>query len=214
MTLRRDGILDAAVALADERGLDAVSMRTVAERVGVTPMALYPHVGSKAALLDGMLDRTVGQLSGAAPTPAGAPWRQVMRGLGYAARAMVTAHPWAAELVFSRPALTEGSVRTVDLIYRSLLDAGVPEREVPRLERLVSTMVIGFAVSEALGRFGYEDHSVRASRGVLADGPLPGFGRLAGVLGEPVDWDAEFNADLDDLELLVEAVARRGLLGD
>src|SRR5260370_2913188 len=72
---RRQAILDAAVALADERGLDAVSMRAVAERVGVTPMALYPHVGSKAELLDGMIGELLVQLSSAGATeqPGGPP---------------------------------------------------------------------------------------------------------------------------------------------
>src|SRR5260370_21795275 len=72
---RRQAILDAAVALADERGLDAVSMRAVAERVGVTPMALYPHVGSKAELLDGMIGELLVQLSSAGATeqPRGPP---------------------------------------------------------------------------------------------------------------------------------------------
>src|SRR5260370_16919206 len=73
---RRQAILDAAVALADERGLDAVSMRAVAERVGVTPMALYPHVGSKAELLDAMMGRLIGELlppsTGPAEVPASA----------------------------------------------------------------------------------------------------------------------------------------------
>src|SRR5258707_4038781 len=78
---RRQAILDAAVALADERGLDAVSMRAVAERVGVTPMALYPHVGSKAELLDGMIGELLVQLSSAGATeqPGGQPPHPVHR---------------------------------------------------------------------------------------------------------------------------------------
>ena len=62
MADRKQAILDAALELADDKGLEAVSMRALAERTGVTPMALYPHVGSKAALLDGMLGRVVGQM--------------------------------------------------------------------------------------------------------------------------------------------------------
>jgi hypothetical protein len=56
MSDRKQEILNAAVAIADELGLEAVSMRSVADRVGVTPMALYPHVGSKGALLDAMVE--------------------------------------------------------------------------------------------------------------------------------------------------------------
>jgi len=73
---KRRQILDAALAIADEDGLDAVSMRSVAARVGVSPMALYPYVGSKAALLDGLVGRLLGELStGDAPGD----WREGLR---------------------------------------------------------------------------------------------------------------------------------------
>ncbi|HMH93970.1 MAG TPA: helix-turn-helix domain-containing protein, partial [Streptosporangiaceae bacterium] len=62
MAEKRAEILDTAVALADERGLAAVSMRAIAERVGVTPMALYPYIGNKTALLDAMLGHLLAQL--------------------------------------------------------------------------------------------------------------------------------------------------------
>jgi AcrR family transcriptional regulator len=210
MAEKRAEILDIAVALADERGLAAVSMRAIAERVGVTPMALYPYIGNKTALLDAMLGHLLGQLQppGAEAGEAGT-WRERLGAIARAARAVVTAHPWAAELVFARPAVTPDSVRTVDLLYTALLEAGVPAAEVPRLERMLSTVVIGFAASEAGGRFGPADDP-RGFRGMLPDGPLPGHAQLAAALESPVDWDAEFEADIADLALLIETVARRG----
>lgn len=236
---KRAEILDIAVALADERGLAAVSMRAVAERVGVTPMALYPYIGSKAALLDGMLGHLLGRLippagseaarpdnraahgragrgaddhvpdGAAAGDGAGAPWPDRLSAIARSARAVVIAHPWAASLIFAQQAVTPDSVRTVDLLYTALLDAGVPAPEVPRLERMLSTVVIGFAASEAGGRFGSEDDP-RSYRGLLPSGVLPGHARLAAALNRPVDWDAEFEADLADLRLLIEAIARPG----
>ena len=279
MPEKRAEILDIAVALADERGLAAVSMRAIAERVGVTPMALYPYVGNKAALLDGMLGRLLGGLlppaaseaasparpaadgaadrgtdeagggtaddhvlddeaargragrgtddhvpddaaagdgagdhvrdGAAAGDGAGAPWPDRLTAIARSARAVVIAHPWAASLIFARPAVTPDSVRTVDLLYTALLDAGVPAPEVPRLERMLSTVVIGFAASEAGGRFG-SGGDLRSYRGLLPSGVLPGHARLAAALDRPVDWDAEFEADLADLRLLIEAIARPG----
>jgi AcrR family transcriptional regulator len=279
MPEKRAEILDIAVALADERGLAAVSMRAIAERVGVTPMALYPYVGTKAALLDGMLGRLLGGLlppaaseaarparpaadgaadrgtdeagggtaddhvlddeaargragrgtddhvpddaaagdgagdhvrdGAAAGDGAGAPWPDRLTAIARRARAVVIAHPWAASLIFARPAVTPDSVRTVDLLYTALLDAGVPAPEVPRLERMLSTVVIGFAASEAGGRFG-SGGDPRSYRGLLPSGVLPGHARLAAALDRPVDWDAEFEADLADLRLLIEAIARPG----
>jgi len=208
---RRQEILDAALDLADDKGLDAVSMRALAERAGVTPMALYPHVGSKAALLDGMLGRAVGQMV-ADEGPAwhsAADWRERLRVLMRGARQLAHRHPWVAALVFSRPSATADSAGGVDLFYTALLEAGVPPADVPRLERLVTTLAVGYGASEVGGRFASEEGYARAIRGRLGDAPLPGHKALIPWLETPADWDAEFEADIDDVVRLVEATAGR-----
>ncbi|MDI2126511.1 TetR/AcrR family transcriptional regulator [Yinghuangia seranimata] len=205
---RREEVLDAALAIADEAGLDAVSMRAVADRLGVTPMALYRHVDGKDALLDGLVGRV---LAGLLPADGGKelPWGERLRALAYACREATLRHPWSAQLLFSRPAVTLDAVRVVELVFTALLDAGVPEHEVPRLERLVSTFVIGFAVSEAAGRFGPGRIDTRSRRAGFGEGELPAHQRLAPWLDLPLDVAAEFDADLADLERLIEAAARR-----
>jgi len=217
MADRRQEILDAALALADERGLAAVSMRAVAERTGVTPMALYPQVGSKAELLDGMLERLLTELVPADAALAagtdGQDWRVRLRALAHAFRKLAHGHPWAATLLFSRPSVTPDAARVVDLVYTSLLEAGVPASEVPRVERLVSTYMIGYVASEVGGRFVSGGLNPRARRGLVSaarEGTLPGHAALARWLEPRVDWDAEFEADLDDLMRLIEAAAARG----
>lgn len=211
MSGRREEILDAALAIADERGLDRVSMRAVAQAVGVTPMALYPYVKDKAGLLDAMLGRLLGLLYESAPAMSGgADWRERLRAFAHTVRELTTGHPWTVTLLFSRPAVTPDAVATVDLLYTALLDAGVPPAQVPRLERLVSTFVLGWLASEFGGRFGPEMPDPRGRRGKVAEGTLPGHAALAPWLDSPVDWDAEFAANLADLERLVEEVAARG----
>jgi hypothetical protein len=118
-------------------------------------------------------------------------------------------HPWAAHLLFSRPAVTPDAVRAVDIVYTALIDAGVPESQVPRLERLISTFVIGFAASEASGRFTPGTLDPRSRRGQLPDDELPGQRRLAPWLDLPVDLTAEFEADLEDIRRLIRAAAAR-----
>jgi hypothetical protein len=105
--------------------------------------------------------------------------------------------------------VTPDAVRAVDQIYAALLDAGVPESQVPRLERLVSTVVLGYAASEVGGRFGPGTFNRGARREQLPATALPAHLRLARWLDAPVDWAAEFEADLADLQRLIELAASR-----
>lgn len=204
------------MALADERGLAGVSMRAVAERVGVTPMALYPHVGNKATLLDGLLGRLLAAMSAeldAATARAEADgadasdWEQRMLLTGRAVRALARRHPWGVMLMLSRPAVSPEGVRFVDSLYQGLLAAGVPAEQVPRVERMISTFVLGFLASEAEGRFSPGNLDPRGRRGQLPEGALPGHAEVAPWLELEADLDAEFEADLRDLTRAIAALA-------
>jgi AcrR family transcriptional regulator len=208
VTDRKRQILDAALAIADAEGLDAVTMRAVAAKVGVSPMALYPHVGGKAELLDGLVGRLLEELTARAAAGAGSPERAGLdraglRALAYGVRALARAHPSAFGLLLARPSVTPEAARSVDVVYQALLDAGVPPAHVPRLERLISTFVIGFALSEVSGRFAVDDPELRARRGAT----LPGHLAVGAEHLTPADWDSEFEADLRDLESIVDAFA-------
>ena len=203
---KRRQILDAALALADEQGLSAVTMRAVAARVGLTPMALYPHVGGKDGLLDGLVGRLLAEMLAAAHSPGGPVER--LLAIGRAARALAKAHPSAYVLLLSRPSVTPDAVAAVDAMYQCLLDLGVPRVEVPRVERLLSTFGLGYASSEVNGRFGPANGSVRASRGdATPHDPrhAPAHHALVDVLAVPVDWDGEYEADLQDLLFLIRS---------
>ncbi|MFD4597176.1 TetR/AcrR family transcriptional regulator C-terminal domain-containing protein [Streptomyces sp. NPDC058464] len=97
--LSRPRVLDAAVALADDGGVDALSMRRIAQALGVVPMALYKHVANKNELLDGMIDVLVGEID--PPTP-GIAWKEAVRRRVLSARRMLLRHPWAPEVIESR----------------------------------------------------------------------------------------------------------------
>ncbi|MFE9920917.1 TetR/AcrR family transcriptional regulator [Streptomyces sp. NPDC005774] len=97
--LSRERILGTAVALADEGGVDALSMRRIAQALGVVPMALYKHVANKNELLDGMIDVLVGEID----PPAGhADWKTAVRHRVLSARRMLLRHPWAPAVIESR----------------------------------------------------------------------------------------------------------------
>jgi AcrR family transcriptional regulator len=148
--LTREAILDATLALAEEHGLAAVSMRAVARRLGVTPMALYRHVGDKQGLLDGLVERLLDELP--VPNPA-LPPPQRLADLMAAMRATARRHPDAFLLLLQRPVTTPAAKERRDALYGGLRDAGVPSELIPRVERLLSTFLLGFAASEAGGRF-------------------------------------------------------------
>ena len=197
-TSRQPEILDAALAIADERGLDALSMRAVAERVGVTPMALYGYFRNKDELLDGLVGQLLASL---VPEDPGRTWEERLGAIAWATRRLAREHPSVFPLLLFRSSVTPDGVRVVDLIYQALIDAGVPDADVPRIERLVTTFVMGFALSEVNGRFSSASGEVRKRRGADA----PAHQRLAGHLS-PDDWDAEFAADVADLMRIIRPV--------
>jgi AcrR family transcriptional regulator len=145
----RAAVLRASLAVADERGLAALTMQAVAARLGVTPMALYRHVANKADLLDGLVESLLTEF---APPPAELPWRERLTAVGEAVRQTARRHPEVFPLLLQRPATTPAARRVRDGVHEALREAGLPEGEVPRAERLLSTMVLGFAAGAASGR--------------------------------------------------------------
>jgi AcrR family transcriptional regulator len=153
----RAAILGAAVQIGDAGGLAAVTMHAVARRLQVTPMALYRHVTSKAALLDGVAEVLLTEF----PRPSRElPWTGQLTALADGIRATARRHPHLFPLLLSRPAVTPAAVQARDAVHAALREAGVPEPDVPRTERLLSTAVLGFAASEAAGRFRLHDQAV------------------------------------------------------
>ncbi|BCJ51297.1 hypothetical protein Asp14428_27720 [Actinoplanes sp. NBRC 14428] len=196
---KRRLILDQALALVDERGLGAMSMRAVAERVGLTSMALYPYVGGKDAMLDGLVDLLHLELGSAYGTdPAGIDWRQRLRALGRAVRALSRRHPGAYPLLLNRP--SPGNSWLTAALRATLHDAGVPAGEVPRLTRMICAFLLGYTTGEVTGGL-----PAPVDEGAPGAEPLP-------LAGQPVEpdpaADAEFDADLDDLVRLVEVTVR------
>ncbi|WP_134324292.1 TetR/AcrR family transcriptional regulator [Cumulibacter soli] len=154
----RSAILDAALGVADEKGIDAVTMGAVASRLGVSAMALYRHVGTKSELLDGLVERLLDEIPGQKGKLA--PSAQLA---AYAdgVRTLARRHPGAFVLLLARPARTDGARRRRDELVDLLHRMGVPRSRARRLERLISTMVLGYAASEVIGRFDAHSQHVR-----------------------------------------------------
>jgi AcrR family transcriptional regulator len=153
----RDAILDAALLVADEHGLDAVTMQAVAQRLTVTPMALYRHMDGKQTLLDGLVERL---LTSFPLPPADGPWADRLTATAAAMRSTARQHPAVFPLLLTRPAMTPAARRVRDFVQAALGEAGLDEAAAARAERLMSTTVLGFAASEAAGRFRHHSQPV------------------------------------------------------
>lgn len=102
-----DAVVAAGISLADESGLEALTMRAIAGRLSISPMSLYTYVPGKAELIDLMID----SLYLAMPRPALPPpkqWRTGVRAIADSNRALFEDHPWAARVSTSRPPLGPG----------------------------------------------------------------------------------------------------------
>jgi AcrR family transcriptional regulator len=97
--LSKGRLLRAAVALVDEAGIESLSMRKLAEELGVVPMALYKHVANKEELLDGMVDVVVGEID---PPGGEIDWKSAVRQRILSARRSLLRHPWASQVIESR----------------------------------------------------------------------------------------------------------------
>lgn len=119
--LTRERVLQAAIDLADERGVEALSMRELGRRLDVEAMSLYNHVSNKDDVLDGILDLAVGEID----LPSGdIDWREAMRRRAVSARAVFGRHPWAIALNDTRPTGGPARLRYFEWVLATLRRAG------------------------------------------------------------------------------------------
>lgn len=124
--LTRAGIVTVAATLADEEGADALSMRRVADVLGVVPMALYRHVADKEDLLDGLVDSVIGEFAGpAAETTDTGDWRAQVRTAAFDARAVVARHPWARRAIETRTQRTPAVLAHMERLTQLFLRGGL-----------------------------------------------------------------------------------------
>ena len=139
--LSRERVLGAAVLLADEDGLESLTMRELGQRLGVEAMSLYNHVANKDDLLDGMVDLVVNEID--LPSDA-TDWKAAMRGRAISAWAVFSRHPWASALVDSRESSGPARLRYFDWVIGTLRRAGFTLELAVRAFSLLDSYVYGF----------------------------------------------------------------------
>jgi TetR/AcrR family tetracycline transcriptional repressor len=140
--LTRDKVVDAALALIDEAGADAVSMRRVADAVGVTPMALYNHFSSKSDLLSAIAESVIGA---AEFDGRQADWRDQVRHCFDALRKLCLQHPGLPRLLELEGAAPASVFAPMEVALRALHEAGLDDVDGVRTYFLLT----GFTLSQA-----------------------------------------------------------------
>ena len=140
-TMSREGIVQAAISVADQSGLAALTMYAVAERLGFTTMALYRYFPNKEALLDASVDAAMGT-----PPRRSGPresWRQEVKHWAYAKRAMLCSRPWLAELPFVAAPHGPNWLSWHEALLEALADTGLSPEDLMDMLSVVHAYVSG-----------------------------------------------------------------------
>ena len=144
--LSRELIIKEALALLDEHGPGALSMRRLADRLGVAPTALYTYVRGKADLIEGLIDQVYADLT-LNPDPSG-DWTQQLATLSQEIRDHLLAHPAVVPYALQQPGLGPHSLRLGEAIYNVLRPAGFSDQAVVGTVYALLTYILGFVALE------------------------------------------------------------------
>ena len=143
--LSRERVLEAAIALADRGGFQSLTMRKLADALGVGVMSLYHYVPNKEDLVDGMIDIVFGEIE---PPPTDVDWRAAMRRRAVSTREALNRHRWANGLMENRTAPGPASIALREAILRCLREAGFSVEETMQAYSVQDAYIYGFALQE------------------------------------------------------------------
>jgi len=205
--LTRDRVLAGAIAVADAGGLEALTIRSLADALGVKPMAIYHHVARKDAILAGMIDAVFAEI---ALPPSDMDWRAAIRVRAGSARDVLRRHPWAIGLMDSRREPGPSTLRHHEAVIGTLQAGGFPIEVVGHAYSLLDSYTYGFVVQEATLPLDVEDGpgAAEAFLDVLDAAEYPNLAGLAAEVasgsGDGADDEFAFGLELvlDGLERL------------
>ncbi len=210
--LSRDRVLRAAIRLADEGGLESVSMRRLGQVLRVEAMSLYKHVANKDDILDGIADLIVGDFE----VPSGdIDWKMAVRRTAISAHQTLLGHPWASGLIESRLNAGPARLRYLDAMIGVLSAEGFALPLVVRAIMALDSHTYGFVLQEKAWSFGPENAAEMAAtfaRGLPA-GDYPHLLAMAEMAattqgGAMVDFEFGLDLLLDGLERLRDTAGR------
>ncbi len=207
--LSRERVLRAAIELADEQGIEALSMRKLGQSLGVEAMSLYNHVANKDDLLDGIVDVVAGEFE----LPDGSGWKATMRGYGISAHEVLLRHPWSSVLAESRTQSGPIRLRFLDSLLGTLREGGFSAAGAYRAMLTLDSYVYGFTLQEIA--WPVEESEYRQSAASFVErtpaDEFPYLVEIASLVASPgFDPGSAFEIGLD---LILDGLERT-LLGD
>lgn len=154
--LSRARVLDAAVTLADEIGIESLSMRKLGQALGVEAMSLYRHVNNKDDVLDGVVEIVASEIE--VPT-LGGDWKESMRRRATSAHSVLMRHPWATLLIVSRPNVGPAMLRYVDATIGCLREAGFSWAMADHAWNVIDAHLYGFTLQKLNFPFQPEEYA-------------------------------------------------------
>jgi AcrR family transcriptional regulator len=144
--LTRDRVLRAAMQLADKGGIESLTMRSLAQKLGVEAMTLYHYVAQKDDMLNGILDLVVSEIE--VPS-AGGDWKAAVRRSAISAHKILLRHPWACGLMMSPARVRAGRLRYMESQLRRLREAGFSPKMTHHAYHALDSHILGFTMWEA-----------------------------------------------------------------
>lgn len=179
--LSRERVLHAAVALADEVGLESLTMRRLGRHLGVEAMSLYKHVANKEEILDGIVDLVIGEID--LPL-AEADWRTTMKQRAISARHVLASHPWAIGMLESRSTMGPASLRYIDAVIGSLRAGGFSVGMAAHAFLLLDSYIYGFVVQETSFPSGMSEDTAEPAGALLDALPTDQYPHLTEMAAE------------------------------
>ena len=144
--LTRESVLACAIDIADEVGIEPLTLRKLAAALGVKPMSIYHHVANKDEILDGMVDTVFGEIE---LPPPDLDWKAAMRVRAVSAREVLARHRWAAGMLDSRTNPGPRTLRHHDAVLGCLRGGGFTVEMSAHAVALIDSYIYGFAIQEA-----------------------------------------------------------------
>jgi len=197
--LTRERVLRTAMTLADEGGIESLTMRKLAQKLGVEAMSLYYHVTNKDDILDGMVDIVFGEIDLASDQTN---WKTAMRKRAISVRKILSIHPWATSMMQSRVNPGPALLHHHNGVIGCLRESGFSVEMAAHAFSAMDAYIYGFSLQEQTLPFDTPDEVAEVAETMLEQFPVAEFPHLAELTIEHIlkpgyDYGDEFEFGLD-----------------